>query len=37
MLVTEENGQPKYQWWLNGNARAADATHAPGSATRSQR
>jgi beta-lactamase regulating signal transducer with metallopeptidase domain/predicted nucleic acid-binding Zn-ribbon protein len=24
MLVTEEQGQPRYQWWLNGEARAAD-------------
>ena len=25
MLVTEENGQPKHQWWLNGNAQSVDA------------
>jgi chromosome segregation ATPase len=25
MLVTEENGQPKHQWWLNGSAQAVDA------------
>jgi predicted nucleic acid-binding Zn-ribbon protein len=25
MLVTEESGQPKHQWWLNGSAQAVDA------------
>ena len=25
MLVTEDNGQPKHQWWLNGSAQAVDA------------
>jgi beta-lactamase regulating signal transducer with metallopeptidase domain len=25
MLVTEEQGQPRYQWWLNGETRATDA------------
>jgi len=26
MLVTEENGQPKHHWWLNGSAHAVDAS-----------
>jgi beta-lactamase regulating signal transducer with metallopeptidase domain len=25
MLVTEEQGQPHYQWWVNGEARTLDA------------
>ena len=25
MLVTQDNGQPKHQWWLNGSARTVDA------------
>jgi beta-lactamase regulating signal transducer with metallopeptidase domain len=25
MFVTEERGQPRYQWWLNGEAHATDA------------
>jgi predicted nucleic acid-binding Zn-ribbon protein len=25
MLVTQDDGQPKHQWWLNGSARTVDA------------